>query len=175
MKNFSFVICGLLCSFILSSCGSLNQHVGGERLSETNIEFAKDMIAEPDWSPMQMTFDNVDQETDKWNSKLYPFPPVFFWTTLGSFNTNKQYGVRKVSAVFPAFYVKRDSIYTEDGLRRNDDFEFNLLFAIWFKNYVGPKRGGWKFGLIYLPVLGPFLGFGKQYFQLFWIPFSDMD
>lgn len=174
MKNL-YLLIGFLTTTLLCSCGSLNQHVGGDRLTKTNIDFAKDIVAEPDWSTMKMTFDSVDQETDKWCSEFYPFPPVFFWTTLGSFNTNKQYGTRKVGMVFPAFWVVRDSLYTEEGVRRNDNFEFNMLFAIWFNRYINSKTDGWKFGLLYIPVIGPFLGFGSHFFQLFWIPFSDMD
>ena len=175
MQRFKIFTMGLLATLLLSSCGSLNQRVGGDQLSERNIDFAKHIIQEPDWSEMQMIIDGVDEETDKWNSSFVPAFPVLYWTTLGSFKDDKYFAVRKVATVFPAFYVMRDSLYTSDGKRSEQEFEFNMLYALWYNSHKKQKISDWKFGLIYIPGLGPFLGFGSGYFQFLWIPFSEMD
>ena len=175
MKQLKILTMGLLAALVLSSCGSLNQRVGGGQLSERNIDFAKHIIHEPDWSEMTMTIDDIDEETDMWNSNLVPAFPVLYWTTLGNFKDDKYFAVRKVATVFPAFYVVRDTLYTSDGKRRDQEFEFNMLYALWYASHKKPKSSGWKCGLIYIPGLGPFLGFGSGYFQFLWIPFSDMD
>lgn len=175
MKKFVLLTVAFSAVTLLCSCGSLNQHVGGEQLTPANIDFAKHIIHEPDWSEMVIDIDGVDEVTDKWNSDFVPAFPVLYWTTLGSYKEDKYFGVRKVATVFPAFYVRRDSLYTADGKRRDKEFEFNMLYALWYESRQKPNNKGWKCGLLYLPGLGPFLGFGSGFFQFLWIPFSDMD
>ncbi len=175
MRMFVLLSAWLFSVVLLLGCGSLDQRVGGAKLSQRNIDFALDMVREPDWREMVMTIEGVDERTDKWNSDVVPVVPVVYWTTLGSFKQDKAFGVRKVASVFPAFYVMRDSVYNAEGVRREGEAEFNLLFAFWYASSYTPAESGWKFGLIYLPGLGPFLGFGTGYFQFLWIPFSDMD
>ena len=175
MKRLFSVFSASVVVVLLCSCGSLNQHVGGAQLTKNNIDFARDIIREPDWREMVYPIYGVDETTDKWASDFVPAVPVIYWTTLGCFKDDQFFAVRKVASVFPAFYVVRDSLYTADGARREGETEFNMLFAIWYSSHHKPDSSGWKFGLVYLPVLGPFLGFGKNYFQFLWIPFSDMD
>ncbi|MBN1863750.1 MAG: hypothetical protein JW808_02490 [Victivallales bacterium] len=175
MRFSGFFSAGLFSFVLLTGCGSLDQRLGGDRLSKGNIDYALDIIREPDWTEMVMTIDGVDERTDKWNSDVMPAVPVVYWTSLGSFKGDKFFGVRKVASVFPAFYLMRDSVYNAEGVRIEGEAEFNLLFSLWYASRFAPDESCWKFGLLYLPVLGPFLGFGTGYFQFLWIPFSDMD
>lgn len=169
---------GLLCS-----CGTLTQRIGGDRLTKKNIDFALDMIQTPDDFDMRLTFDGEVHYTDKWASEVMPLIPVLYWTTLGSFREDaddedtkdKYFAVRKVATIVPVFYLIRDSLYEADGKRRETGFEFNLLCAIWYEDFENYDGEGWKFGLVWFPGLGPFLGFGSDYFQFLWIPFSDLD
>ena len=173
-----FVITILLCS-----CGTLTQHIGGDHLSKKNIDFALDMIHTPDDFDMRLTYDGETHYTDKWASDVMPLILINYWTTLGSFRAvaddedtkDSHFVVRKVATVFPVFYLIRNSLYEENGQRRETGIEFNLLCAIWYEDFENYDKEGWKFGLLWLPALGPFIGFGSDYFQLLWIPFSELD
>ncbi|MCF6176103.1 MAG: hypothetical protein L3J71_10090 [Victivallaceae bacterium] len=184
MKKNILMGCGLVVMVVmLCSCGTLNQRVGGDRLTKKNVDFALNMIQTPDDFDMRLTYDGETHYTDKWASNVMPLIPVLYWTTLGSFREDaddedtmdKYFAVRKVATIIPVFYLVRDSLYEADGKRRETGFEFNLLCAIWYEDFENYDEEGWKFGLLWLPGLGPFFGFGSDYFQFLWIPFSDLD
>ena len=184
MKKNMLIGCSLVIILgLLSSCGTLTQRIGGKKLSKRNIDFALDMIQTPDDFDMRLTYDGEAHYTDKWASDVMPLIPVLYWTTLGSFRgvaddedtKDKHFAVRKVATLVPLFYVIRNSLYEADGKRRETGFEFNLLCTIWYEDFENYDNEGWKFGLLWLPGLGPFVGFGSDYFQLLWIPFSDLD
>lgn len=166
------VLCALFC---LCSCGNLTRtQLGGPQLSKADMDFARNMVYEPNWSRMHMEFNQESNYTDKWCSYLIPAFPVMYWTTFGSFNEEKCYGVRKVATFVPLFYVVRDGRYDSAGKRIESDFEFNLAMAIWFERVNRDNSDNWRTGLLWLPGLGPFLGFGSDFFQFLWIPFSDL-
>jgi hypothetical protein len=184
MKKNILIGCGLvMMTVILCSCGSLNQRIGGERLTKENIKFAHDMVSVPDDWDMRMTYNGITRYTDKWASDAMPVVPVVYWTTVGSFREvaddedtkDKYFAVRKVASIVPAFYLIRDSLYKNSGERFETGLEFNLLFAIWYEEFENDDVQDWKFGLLWLPEIGPFLGFGSDYFQFIWIPFSEFD
>jgi glycerol uptake facilitator-like aquaporin len=175
MKKMLTLVMACSIALLMCSCGSLNQRVGGRQLTPGNIAFAKDIIRTPNYAEMRMTWKGVSHYTDKWASDVMPTFPVIYWTTLGSFEEDKYFGVRKVSTFFPVFYVIRDSLYNAQGNREITGFEFNLAMVFGFENFDNYEGEGWKFGLLWIPGIGPFLGFGSSYFQFLWIPFTDID
>ena len=90
-------LCVLVC---LCSCGNLTRtQIGGPELSKADMAFARNMVHEPNWSQMHMEFNQQSNYTDKWCSYLIPAFPVMYWTTFGSFNEEKSYGVRDRKSV----------------------------------------------------------------------------
>lgn len=162
-------------SLFLCSCGNLNQQqLGGDKLSANNIKFAQGMIIEPNWEPMCMTFNDQKNYTDCWNSRVMPVFPVIYWTTFGNFEADSCYGLKKVASFFPLFYLVRNSVYDSRGMRKTSTTDFNLALTMGYQDSRTSDSFEWKYGLLWIPGLGPFLGFGTGYFQFLWIPFSEM-
>jgi len=175
MNKIIAVVLGTVMALVLTSCGSLTQHIEGENLTPQTIEFAKAMRSEPSWTKMYMTYDGVRHDTDKWYSNVMPFLIFVNWTTLGSFEKDRRFAVRKFAMLFPAFYILRDSLYDQTGKRLNSGMEWNLAIVMGYENYHSYPGDSWKFGFAWIPGVGPCLGFGPSYFQFLWIPFSEIN
>jgi len=155
----------------LSGCGSLNQKVGGPELSKETMDYAKTMSA--DASCMSISYGEKNLSTGKWASKVYPIFPVFYWSTLGNFTPEPSYGVRTSTILFPVFVLYRDSLYDNLGRRLQFETTFNVDFVIGYEDKVTPTSSDFKTGVLWIPGIGPFLGIGPEFFQLFWIPFTS--
>ena len=184
MKRLLWLMFGLgIIPLLFCSCGTLNQQIGGSQLSKGNLAFARNMISEPDDFDMRLTYDGETRYTDKWASSVVPLGPILYWTTLGSFRADANdedtkdsyFAVRKVDSIIPLFYLKHDSIYDRSGKRQASGLAFNLALAVGYESFSTAKSDAWRCGLVWIPGIGPFLGFGSDYFQFLWIPFSDLD
>ncbi|MBN2643484.1 MAG: hypothetical protein JXR78_17665 [Victivallales bacterium] len=175
MKNLFMLFAVVVSTVFMCSCGNLDpQYIGGKQLSDGQLEFARNMTIEPNWSSMRMSFDNRRNYTDKWNSYAVPVFPVIYWTTLGSFKDDHFFGVRKAASFFPVFYLVNDSVYDAKGARLKTALDFNLALALGYEEQRTPEASEWKFGFLWIPGLGPVLGFGPSFFQFLWIPFSEL-
>ncbi|MFA7232167.1 MAG: hypothetical protein WC071_12925 [Victivallaceae bacterium] len=155
----------------LTGCGSLNRKVGGPEMPESLVEFAKAM---PEGrSKMSIDFGEKELLTNRWASKVYPIFPVFYWSTLGSFEQNEKFGVRTVTTFFPLFIVMRDSVYNQSGQRTKWDTFFNLALVLWYEDNMTPESSDFKTGILWIPGIGPLIGVGPEFFQFLWIPFTD--
>ncbi|MFA7230240.1 MAG: hypothetical protein WC071_03125 [Victivallaceae bacterium] len=132
------------------------------------------MDRDPDWIEMRKTFDGVTHYTDKWTANAMPTFPILYWVALGSFDNDKYFEVQKFTMLFPAFYLIRDKLYNSEGVRMSSGFELNLACLVCFETIDSYEANGWKLGFAWLPGMGPFFGFGRHYFQLAWIPFSEL-
>ena len=175
MKKFLRLLSGIGAAVALCSCGSLTQHVGGDRLSPETLQFAHQMREEPSWSTMGKTYDGVYHETDQWYAEVIPFIIFWNWTALGNFDHDKTFVVRKVSIFFPAYYAISDSRYNANGLRVESGLEWNLALVIGYENFHTHAGDGWKNGILWIPAVGPCIGWGSNYFQFLWIPFSELN
>ncbi|MDD3119086.1 MAG: hypothetical protein PHQ27_07905 [Victivallales bacterium] len=175
MKKILFLGGGFILALALCSCGSLTQHVGGEKLSPAALEFAHRMREEPSWPLMGKTYDGAYHETDKWYADVVPFLVFWNWTTLGSFDHDQTLVVRKVAIFFPVFYSVGDSRYNGAGIRQDTGLEWNLACVIGYENFHTRQGDRWKNGLLWIPGVGPCLGWGPGYFQFLWLPLVDTD
>ena len=171
MRNIISVYTLSLILVSLTGCGTLNQRVGGPELSTTTIEYAKNIPS--DNSYMHITYCEKEYSSNKWASKVYPIFPVFYWSTLGIFTPEPSYGVRTTSILFPVFVLYRDSLYDNRGQRLQLETTFNMDLVLGYEDRVTPKSYDFKTGILWLPGLGPFLGVGPEFFQLFWIPLTS--
>ncbi len=174
MKKILLLMSAAAAMFTMCSCGSLTQRVGGSSLTPQNLEFAKHMREEPSWSNMTYTYNGETHETDKWYSRVMPFIIFWNWTTLGSFEKDQVFAVRKVAIFFPAFYMIDDSRYNAQGVRQESGLEWNLALVLGYENFHRYDTDSWKTGVVWIPGVGPCIGFGPSYFQFLWIPFSDL-
>ncbi|MFA6292254.1 MAG: hypothetical protein WC637_10755 [Victivallales bacterium] len=172
MRKIIALIVGTALLSALAGCGTLNQRVGGPEMSKPTMEFAK-TIPE-DSSFMCITYDGKALSTNKWSSKVYPIFPVFYWSTLGTFKPEPSYGVRTVTILFPVFVLFRDSVYDSLGKRLQYETTFNMDLVIGYEDRVTPRSSDFRTGVLWIPGIGPFLGVGPEFFQFFWIPFSDL-
>lgn len=172
MKRIFVCMTAGLASAFFCGCGSLNQQVGGPTLSKPAMEFAGKMPS--GGSTMNMTYDVNQLSTSKYATKSYPFFPVFYWSTLGNFEAEKQYGVSTSTLFFPVFYINRESIYNDLGKRQQSDTMFNLALAIGYEDHTTPKSSDFRTGILWIPGIGPLLGVGPEFFQFLWIPFTDL-
>ncbi len=156
---------------LFAGCGSLSQSVGGPKMPNSAMEFAKQMPA--GGSSFSITYNYNELTTKTWASKVYPVFPVIYWSTLGNFNPTPNYGVRSSTIIFPVFFVVRDSVYDEKGLRINSESRFNLAFVLGYEDKMTPKSSDFRIGLLWIPGIGPFFGAGPEFFQFLWIPFTD--
>lgn len=171
MKMFAIMALGSAALMLLSGCGSLDQHVGGPQLSQPAMAFVDQVPSSG--STMGISYGQKDFSTSKWGSAVYPVFPVFYWNTLGKFSPAPGYGVRTVTIFFPLFLVMRDSSYDPQGKRLQYDSTFNMLCVLWYEDHSTPKSSDFKAGILWIPGLGPFIGAGPEFFQFFWIPFSN--
>jgi uncharacterized protein YceK len=171
MRNIITLVVGSAVLLVLSGCGSLNQKVGGPELSDPAMEYAKQLSA--DGSSMSMTYGEKNLSTNKWASKAYPIFPVFYWSTLGNFTPEPSYGVRTSTILFPLFVLYRDSLYDKLGKRLQFETTFNMVLIIGYEDRVTPSSSDFRTGVLWIPGIGPFLGVGPEFFQFFWIPFTD--
>ncbi|HBC87541.1 MAG TPA: hypothetical protein DCZ94_11345 [Lentisphaeria bacterium] len=172
MRNIFIVFAGFAVLSVFSGCGTLNQKVGGPQLTAQAMEFAKQIPA--DSSYMSISYEDKSASTNKWASKVYPIFPVFYWSNLGSFTPPApDYGVRTATIIFPVFWVWRDSVYNERGERTNSEINFNMDFVLGYEDRVTPKSYDFRCGILWIPGIGPFLGVGPEFFQFFWVPFTD--
>ena len=173
MRNIITLVAGTAVLLVLSGCGSLNQKVGGPELSQPTMEYAKQMPA--DGSFMSITYGGKNLSANKWASKVYPIFPVFYWSTLGNFTPEPSYGVRTATILFPVFVLFRDSVYDSLGKRLQYETTFNMDLVIGYEDRVTPSSSDFRTGILWIPGIGPFLGVGPEFFQFFWIPFSDLN
>ncbi len=171
MHNIINLIMGSTLMLALAGCGTLNQKVGGPELSNSAMEFAKQMPA--DDSSMSITYNGKELSTNKWGSKAYPIFPVFYWSTIGNFTSEPSYGVRTSTILFPVFVLFRDSLYDNLGKRLQYETTFNMVLLVGYEDRVTPRSSDFRTGVLWIPGIGPFLGLGPEFFQFFWIPFSD--
>jgi len=171
VRNIIILMAGAAVLFVLAGCGSLNRKVGGPELSKPAMEFAKQMPSGD--SAMSITYGEKQIFTDKWGSKAYPIFPVFYWSTLGNFTPEPSYGVRTATILFPVFVLFRDSAYDNLGQRLQFETTFNMALLIGYEDRVTPRSSEFKTGVLWIPGIGPFLGVGPEFFQFFWIPFTD--
>lgn len=172
MRNIITLVAVSVMLLAMTGCGSLNQKVGGPEMPAQTLEFAKTMPA--DSSYMTITYAEKELSTNKWASKVYPIFPVFYWSTLGSFTPEPSYGVRTATILFPVFVIYRDSVYDARGQRLQLETTFNMDLVLGYEDRVTPRStNNFKAGVLWIPGLGPFFGVGPEFFQFFWIPFTD--
>lgn len=171
MRNVFILAFGIVALMAMSGCGSLNQKVGGPSMPASTLEYANQMQSSS--SHMSITSGEKELSTDKWASKVYPVFPIFYWSTLGKFTPEPSYGVRTSTVFFPLFVLVRDSLYDGRGQRLQFETAFNMVFVIGYEDRVTPKSSDFRTGLLWIPGIGPFLGVGPEFFQFFWIPFTD--
>jgi hypothetical protein len=163
-----------LTTMFCCGCGTLNQKISNDRMTKKNIEFAETMPQWPNYESMYMEVDGITYDTDKFASRVMPVIPVLYWSTMGSFEGNKFFVNRKVMSIVPVFYLVRENVFNKKGERYISDITFNLACVIWVNAVESETEDYWRTGLIWLPGLGPCIGFGSDFFQFAWIPFSDM-
>ena len=168
--TFTVVLTMIFCC----GCGTLNQKIPNNRMTKKNIEFAETMPHWPNYESMYIDVDGVTYDTDKFASRVMPAIPVLYWSTIGSFEEDTFFVNRKVMSLIPVFYLARENVFSKQGERTISDVTFNLACAIWFNNVDSVKRSYWRAGILWLPGIGPCIGFGSDFFQFAWIPFSDM-
>jgi hypothetical protein len=175
MKKFLKVSCILaLVSVICCGCGTLTRKFPNDTLRKDDILYAETLPHWPNYDEMTIEIDDVDYSTDKSASKVMPIIPVLYWTTVGSFENDTFFASRKVMSLIPVFYVCRENAFKKTGERFFDDFTFNLACVFWFNSVKSSKEDIWRTGIVWLPGVGPCIGFGSGYFQFLWIPLSDM-
>ena len=156
---------------MFSGCGSLHETVGGPQLSARALDFAGKMPSSG--GSFDLSYGEKCLSSHRYATKSYPIFPVFYWSTLGNFETEKQYGVSTATLFVPVFFVMRDSVYDRAGKRLQSETVFNLALAIGYEDRQTPSSSDFRTGLLWIPGIGPFLGGGPEFFQFFWIPFTD--
>jgi len=170
--NKMFTMCsGIVLLGLLCSCGSLNQKVGGPKLSPSAIEFADKM--QSSGGSFDLSYGEKYLSTSRYATKSYPIFPVFYWSTLGNFESEHYYGVSSATLFAPVFFVVRDSVYDPSGKRIQSETTFNMALAIGYEDHMTPTSSDFRVGLLWIPGIGPFLGAGPKFFQFLWIPFTD--
>lgn len=171
MKKIIIFTVPLLLGLMLCSCGSLEHPIGGKQLSESNLAFAKTMPV--DDSRMTITYDGKEMSTDQWASQVVPPFPVLYWAVFGNFDQGKHYGLRKFATFVPVFFVTRNQVFDDKGARLQSEIEVLFALTLWYKDRTTPTSADFKMGILWIPGLGPFIGVGPEYFQFFWVPFSE--
>lgn len=166
------VIAGI--ALIISGCGTLNQKISNTRMSKENIQFAETMPHWPNYESMYMEVNDITYDTDKFASYVMPTFPFLYWSTIGSFENDTFFVNRKVQTIVPVFYLIRENVFNKQGSREMSDVTFNLACVYWINVVDSQKKSYWRTGLVWLPGVGPCIGFGSDFFQFLWIPFSDM-